>query len=118
MIRFMTSRPSSRTIGVQPTRLRALVPTLGLLAMISVLSYQALQGERGLRGWQDLAQQRAAKDKQLQSAQQMNAELNARIARLSADSLDLDYLDERARIVLGLVQDDEKVVFNRHLRRN
>ena len=108
----MTSRPSSRTIGVQPTRLRALVPTLGLLAMISVLSYQALQGERGL------AQQRAAKDKQLQSAQQMNAELNARIARLSADSLDLDYLDERARIVLGLVQDDEKVVFNRHLRRN
>jgi cell division protein FtsB len=118
MIRFMTSRPSSRNFGVQPTRLRALVPTLGLLAMISVLSYQALQGERGLRGWQDLAQQRAAKDKQLQSAQQMNAELNARIARLSADSLDLDYLDERARIVLGLVQDDEKVVFNRHLRRN
>jgi cell division protein FtsB len=118
MIRFMTSRPSSRTIGIKPTRLRNLLPTFVMLAMIVGLSYQALQGERGLRGWQDLPEQRAAKERQLKAAQDANAQLRAKVARLSAGSLDQDYLDERARIVLGLTQQDETVVFNRHLRRN
>jgi cell division protein FtsB len=32
--------------------------------------------------------------------------------------LDTDYLDERARIVLGLIGSDEVVIFNQHLRSN
>ena len=35
-----------------------------------------------------------------------------RVLRLSAGSLDLDFLDERARLVLGLNQADERVFFN------
>ena len=34
------------------------------------------------------------------------------VLRLSNGSLDLDFLDERARIILGLNQADERVFFN------
>ncbi len=118
MIRFMTSRPSSRTIGKSPVRLRQLLPTVAMMLVIVGLTYQSLQGERGLSGWQELQSQRAAKQHELSVLQQANGDLQQQIARLSGDTLDHDFLDERARKVLGLVGRDEVVVFNQHLRRN
>jgi cell division protein FtsB len=118
MIRFMTSRPSSRTIGKPPVRLRQLLPTAAMMLVIIGLTYQSLQGNRGVSGWQDLQRQRAAKQHELTALQQANDDLQQQIARLSGDTLDYDFLDERARKVLGLVGPDEVVVFNQHLRRN
>ncbi len=115
MIRFTTPRLSSRFAGQEPLRLRRLVFSAVLFAGVIGLGMQAAQGDRG---WQDLQAERVVKEKQLTDLQIQNSELEVRIHRLGTDSLDLDYLDERARIVLGLTAADEKIIFNRHLTQN
>lgn len=112
MIRFMTSRVSSRTVGHAPLRLRQLVP-VGVMALMMVgLVTQALQGERGLRGWMDLQAEKQTRAKQLAALKAQNAELQNHVFRLSDETLDLDFLDERARLVLGLTGKNEQVIIS------
>jgi cell division protein FtsB len=112
MIRFMTSRVSSRTVGHAPLRLRQLVPA-GVMALMMVgLVTQALQGERGLRGWMDLQAEKQTRAKQLAALKAQNAELQNHVFRLSDETLDLDFLDERARLVLGLTGKNEQVIIS------
>lgn len=70
----------------------------------------AMQGEHGLtRRWQieaDITQLEARKA----ALQDELATLTNLTARLSDVSLDLDLLDERARIVLGYLRADEVVI--------
>ena len=112
MIRFFSSRVSSRTVGQAPLRLRRLLPTFMLVLVMGGLVFQALQGERGLRGWQELSAKSDERAVVLAGLEKENAETITRVLRLSAGSLDLDFLDERARLVLGLNQADERVFFN------
>tara|TARA_X000000950_G_C13374646_1_gene441814 strand:- start:55 stop:417 length:363 start_codon:yes stop_codon:yes gene_type:complete len=112
MIRFLSSRVSSRTVGQAPMRLRRLLPTFMLVLVMGGLVFQALQGERGLRGWHQLRVKNEERAVVLAGLEAENAETMARALRLSAGSLDLDFLDERARIVLGLNLADERVFFN------
>lgn len=118
MIRFVTSRPSSRTVGQEPLRLRRLMPSFVLLLAIAGLTMQALQGERGWRGWNDLQQEKAALQEELAALKSDNAELQKQVKLLGNDNLDLDFLDERARLVLGLVGRDETIVFKTDPRLN
>lgn len=118
MIRLVTSRISSRTVGQAPFRLRHLVSTVLLLAAIAGLSYQTVRGQRGLISWQNLQVERQERQDYLTQLTEENQHLAARADRLRENSLDLDFLDERARLVLGLGSQDEVIVFNRHLRVN
>lgn len=118
MIRFVTSRPSSRTVGQEPLRLRRLVPSLLLILAIGGLTMQALQGERGWRGWSDLQNEKTALTQELAALKNQNAELQKQVKLLGNDNLDLDFLDERARLVLGLVRRDETIVFKTDPRLN
>ena len=118
MIRFVTSRPSSRTVGQEPLRLRRLTPSFVLLLAIAGLTMQALQGERGWRGWSDLQNEKAALQEELTALKSDNAELQKQVKLLGNDNLDLDFLDERARLVLGLVGRDETIVFKTDPRLN
>ena len=122
MIRLFTFRGASRRLNRRPyrqspissrppIRLRQLILTLLMLMAISGLAYQAVRGERGLIGWQKLEQNRAHRQHLLTLLQSRNDALAARASRLRTDSLDIDFLDERARIVLGLVARDEMTVF-------
>jgi len=113
MIRFMTSRPSSRTVGRAPLKLRQLVAPLLLLAIIGGLSYQALQGNRGLQGWQDLRAEREVRSAYMAKLETENTALRARAQKLSDESLDLDYLDERVRVVLGLAGRNDTIIYKR-----
>lgn len=110
MIRFVTSRPTSRTVGRAPFHLRQLVLPCVLLMAIAGLAVQAMQGERGWRGWMNLQAERTERQMQLAALQRENEKLEQRVARLGNDALDLDYLDERARIVLGLTGKDDTVI--------
>lgn len=112
MIRFATSRLSSRTVGQEPFRLRQLALPAMLLLAIGGLAMQAFEGERGWRGWMDLQTVHADRQNELQALQQSNENLQQRIVRLGNDRLDLDFLDERARLVLGLTGKDEKVIIS------
>jgi cell division protein FtsB len=91
--------------------------SLGLLAGMGVVAVvvghfvlAAMQGQHGLtRRWQieaDIAQLEARK---AALAAEL-AGLTNLTARLSDTSLDLDLLDERARIVLGHLRADEVVI--------
>lgn len=111
MIRFVTSRPSSRTVGREPLRLRKLVPTGVLLLAIFGLTMQALQGDRGWSGWQNLQSETSMLHQDLAALKQQNNHLQSQVLLLSDDQLDLDFLDERARIVLGLVNRKDTVIF-------
>ena len=112
MIRFSSSRVSSRTVGQAPLRLRRLLPTFMLVLVICGLVFQALQGDRGLRGWQELRAKNKERAIVLAGLEEENAETMTRVLRLSNGSLDLDFLDERARLILGLNRVDERVFFN------
>lgn len=112
MIRFATSRLSSQTVGQEPFRLRQLVLPAVLLLAIAGLATQAFEGERGWRGWTDLQMQSAERQAELKALREANAVLSDRVARLGDASLDLDFLDERARLVLGLTGRDEKVIIS------
>ena len=112
MIRFMTSRVSSRTVGHAPLRLRQLVPASIMALMMAGLMAQALQGERGLRGWMDLQAEKQERSEDLAALKAQNAELQNHVFRLSDEALDLDFLDERARLVLGLTGKNEQVIIS------
>ena len=112
MIRFFSSRVSSRTVGQAPLRLRRLLPTFMLVLVMGGLVFQALQGVRGLRGWQELRAKNKERAIVLAGLEEENAETMTRVLGLSHGSLDLDFLDERARLILGLNRMDERVFFN------
>lgn len=110
MIRFATSHPSSRTVGRAPLHLRQLVLPGLLVLAIGGLTMQALQGDRGWRGWMNLQAERAERQLHLAALQRDNELLAQRVARLGNEALDLDFLDERARIVLGLTGKNDTVI--------
>lgn len=112
MIRFVTTRISSRTVGHAPLRLRQLVPALAMALMMAGLIAQALQGERGLRGWMDLQAEKQMRADELAVIKAQNTELQTYVLRLSDESLDLDFLDERARLILGLTGKNEQVIIS------
>ena len=85
---------------------------------IAGLTMQALQGERGWRGWRHLQSEKAFLQEELDALKTHNAGLRQQVNLLGNDNLDLDFLDERARLVLGLVGRDETIVFKTDPRLN
>jgi len=85
---------------------------------IAGLTMQALQGERGWRGWRNLQTEKAFLKEELSELKNYNAEMRQQVKLLGNNNLDLDFLDERARLVLGLVGRDETIVFKTDPRVN
>ena len=93
-------------------RLRSSGLYIAFTLVIFYFAFYAFYGERGIRKYlylrheveyaRDLAEQYKLKKEHLAME----------VKRLSPDSLDLDLLDERARIVLNFVGQDEFVIFD------
>ena len=83
--------------------------SLGLGAAIVYLSAQALTGQQGLIAYMDLQQREQTLQAQHEALLAEKAALETRAARMRAESLDLDYLDERARVLLAAGAPDEQV---------
>ena len=86
MIRFFSSRVSSRTVGQAPLRLRRLLPTFMLVLVMGGLVFQALQGDRGLRGWQELRAKNKERAIALAGLEEENAELKKMFADVSLEN--------------------------------
>ena len=84
--------------------------SLGLGAAILYLGAHAVTGRQGLVAYVDLQAQERVLEQRLASLEEERAQLEARAARLRPETLDLDYLDERARITLA-AGDSEELVF-------
>ena len=91
----------------------------GLLIVFGICSFyfvmNAIKGDRGifrylyLKGKVEIAQEERAR------YQMQKRELEHKVAMLREQSLDLDYLEERARVVLGMVKDREYVVLDKDI---
>lgn len=76
---------------------------------IVYLAAHAVTGRQGLMAYVDLqAQERVLEDRMVVVSAE-RARLEARAARLRPETLDLDYLDERARITLAASEPGELV---------
>ena len=79
--------------------------------LVAYFTYHMIQGDRGLIAMNRLELAIDNAQQALTKSEAERARLEAKVAALRPDSLDLDMLDERAREVLGLVRQDELVVF-------
>ena len=83
-------------------RPRHVVAPLLWACVAAYLGYHVVQGDRGLIAWLRLTQEVEQVNASLEILRPERARLEHKVALLRPDSLDLDLLEERARVVLGL----------------
>jgi cell division protein FtsB len=83
--------------------------SIALGAAILYLGAHAVTGRQGLAAYVDLQEQERVLERRVAALESERVALEARAARLRPASLDLDYLDERARITLAAGDGDEIV---------
>lgn len=76
-------------------------------------AYHLMHGDRGYFALRGLEEKLAYSQKKLEDKKAERVALENRVKRLRPDSLDLDMVDERARVVLGFVQGDERVILDK-----
>jgi cell division protein FtsB len=86
------------------------VVSIGLGAAILYLGAHAVTGHQGLVAYVGLQSQERTLEQRAASLEDEHAALEARAARMRPETLDLDYLDERARVTLA-AGDSEEIVF-------
>ncbi|MDE1152165.1 MAG: septum formation initiator family protein [Micavibrio sp.] len=73
-------------------------------------AYHLVHGDRGYFAWKGLQQKMAVAEAKYDDKLAERQALENRVKLLRPDSLDLDMLDERSRVVLGFVKPTEKVI--------
>jgi cell division protein FtsB len=91
---------------------RVVRPVLGTF-VVAYIAYHSVQGDRGLLAYFTYSQEVSRAAATLRDVQQSREKLAHRVALLRPESLDPDLLEERARITLDLVRNDEFIVFLR-----
>jgi cell division protein FtsB len=85
-------------------------PMLGA-CLAGYFVYHAVQGDRGIVAWMQLNQQIRVAQSELAKTDTERQEMEQRVALLSNSSLDLDMLEERARVMLNFAHPDDLVIF-------
>ncbi len=98
---------------VQEIRKRGVAVSLQAFAacMVVYFGYHAVQGERGFLSYVKLNKELAQIAAQEAAVSEERRELETQVAGLRPESLDLDLLDERARLLLNYGGGDEAVVW-------
>jgi cell division protein FtsB len=98
---------------VQEIRKRGVAVTLQAFAacMVVYFGYHALQGERGFLSYVKLTKEMDQVSQDLAAVKAERRELEEKVAGLRPGSLDLDLLDERARVLLNYGGGEEAVVW-------
>jgi cell division protein FtsB len=72
--------------------------------------YHIFQGDRGVISWIRLQKKVDADEAELKKLRQLKENLERQVYLLRPDSLDIDMLEERARIVLNYARPDEIII--------
>jgi len=91
-------------------RLRSLIPTLILAALIFYFGFQAMIGPRGLLLVRARNETLQGKVTELDRLKAQHQDLLTRARLLRSDSLSADLLEERARYVLGVADPRDYVI--------
>lgn len=97
------------------SRMRAVFAPLAAVALIAYFSYHFVNGNRGLLAYRDLRVAIAQAESIKAETGQERAVLERRVSLLRPESLDLDLVEERARIILDMAQPGDIVLFNNTL---
>lgn len=89
---------------------KRLFPSMIFAMMIAYFGYHALNGEQGVLNWLVVQNQINEMEVELAEAQAEREGLEIRAARLRSDSLDLDYVEERATALLNIAHPRDFVV--------
>ncbi len=90
--------------------IKRFLPSFFLAVVIAYFGYHALTGEQGVLNWIVVQNEINDMESELALAQRERERLEEIKARLSNDSLDIDYLDERARAVLNVAHPRDFIV--------
>jgi cell division protein FtsB len=96
-------------LEIQSRSRRMSVPIVGALFVCYFLVH-AFHGDRGGIAWMHLQKQVSAAEKTLAATRHVREDYERRISLLKSEHLDADMLDERARIMAGLVRPDEIIL--------
>jgi cell division protein FtsB len=91
-------------------KVRQVIVPLAGAALMAYFAYHAVQGDRGLIAWWKLRYEMEHTDVALQELTAEKKALEQRVSLLRPQSLDPDMLEERARIMLGFVHADDRIV--------
>lgn len=97
------SEPKKKTIS------QFLATFLSFL-LFAYFAYHLVHGDRGYFAWKGLEKKLAAAEEKYDQKLASRLALENRVKLLRPNSLDVDMLDERARVVLGFVRPEEKVI--------
>jgi len=99
-----------RRKGLNGTKLRHVAVPLFGAALMAYFAYHAVQGDRGLIAWWKLRYEIEKTELVHSEVAAEKAIMERRVSLLRPESLDRDMLEERARIMLGFVHADDRVV--------
>lgn len=97
------------------SRMRAVTAPLAVVALLSYFGYHLVNGDRGLLAYRDLRQAIAQAEVIKAETARERAALEHRVSLLRPDSLDLDMVEERSRVILDLGNPGDVVIFNNTL---
>ena len=90
--------------------IKRFIPSFFIAMAIAYFGYHALTGEQGVLNWLVIENEIRETEIQLADARAERERMDEIAARLRSDSLDLDYLDERARDVLNVAHPRDFIV--------
>ena len=90
-----------------------IIPVLCACA-ITYFGYHAVQGDRGIYAFARISNEVRLIKQALAETNNERRRIERRVELMRADRLDLDMLNEQSRLVLGLVRNDELVIYDLH----
>ena len=91
-------------------RVATLLPHLFFAAIFAYFAYHIVHGERGMLRANLLERQLGEREVRLAQLEENRDVLEARVRGLRLGSLDLDLLEERARLVLGYGAENDAMI--------
>ncbi len=93
---------------------RQIIASIFGVAVIGYFAFHAVEGDRGLRAYFALTLQTELVRAERDALREEREAIEQRVNLLKPDSLDLDMLDERARMALNKVHEDDLVILLTH----
>ncbi len=93
-------------------RIRHLLAPLFWLLLTFYFGYHAINGERGLRRFFELKQEIRVASQVAEEIALRRLEMEQKVKQLSPQSIDVDILEESARTLLNMGQDDDYVILD------